>query len=325
MKERVAWWDNIRFVLITLVVVAHFADVFIAESNLYKSIFLFIYSFHMPLFILISGRLHSNNRLTEKCFFYISLAFLLKVVLSISYQAIGGKPYFSLLSDDSLPWYLFAMAAYMIITYILRNQNKWLVLVLAVVIACFTGLDTNIGDTLYLSRIVVFFPFYWMGTMINTEDLLRIKAKKWAILIAALFVVAWGTCCLIGLDDLYALRQFFTGRNHYPATVFEYGPFIRLCCYGISAIMSLAVMLLIPTRRLAKISEMGERSIHVYFWHWPVFRILTLVGIKELFYIGNDIGKILYLLSAVIVTILLSQKFATYPIECVRKLCFKDK
>ncbi|WP_427189418.1 hypothetical protein ACP4DX_04495 [Parvimonas sp. G1604] len=44
MKERVALWDNIKFILITLVVIGHLADEFTNNSNAYKSIF-FIYIF----------------------------------------------------------------------------------------------------------------------------------------------------------------------------------------------------------------------------------------------------------------------------------------
>ena len=53
--ERVALWDNLKFLLVTCVVIGHFADQFTDVSLIYDSIFLFIYSFHIPLFIFISG------------------------------------------------------------------------------------------------------------------------------------------------------------------------------------------------------------------------------------------------------------------------------
>ncbi len=324
MKERIAWWDNIRFMLITLVVVGHFADKFTAQSDVFKGIFLFIYTFHMPLFVLISGRLHSNRRITDKCLFYVGVGFLLKAVLYICRKAIGGAPAFFLLSDADLPWYLFAMVAYILITYLLREQSKWFVLLLSILIACFAGLDSTVGDTLYLSRIVVFFPFYWGGTMLNTEGLLRIKKQKWIIALAVLLVCAWGILCLIFTDNLYLLRHLFTGRNPYSSAIIQYGPWVRLFCYALSLIVSLSVMMLIPARRIAAITVMGERSLHVYFWHWPAFLLLNhFLRINEVFYWGNNIGKVLYLLLAGALAVVLSQKFASYPLEWVRKLCNK--
>lgn len=45
MNRRSALWDNIKFVMITLMVVGHFADVFVGRSVTCKSIYLFIYGF----------------------------------------------------------------------------------------------------------------------------------------------------------------------------------------------------------------------------------------------------------------------------------------
>ncbi|MCI7551718.1 MAG: acyltransferase family protein [Actinomycetaceae bacterium] len=59
MAERVAKYDNAKFVLITLVVIGHFIESFIfgfaPGERFAAGAFTFIYSFHMPLFILISG------------------------------------------------------------------------------------------------------------------------------------------------------------------------------------------------------------------------------------------------------------------------------
>ena len=54
-NDHIALWDNLKFLLILLVVVGHFADFFTAESNSFRALFLFIYSFHMPMFFFVSG------------------------------------------------------------------------------------------------------------------------------------------------------------------------------------------------------------------------------------------------------------------------------
>lgn len=325
MKKRIAWWDNVRFILVMLVVMGHFADNFVNELDAYKSVFLFIYSFHMPLFFFISGNLHSEHKIIEKCLFYFSVGFLLKIVLSFSFQIIGDLPRFSLLSDIFTPWYMFAMIAFVLITYVLKDQNKIYILVISVLLACFTGLDSTIGDTLYLSRIVVFFPFYWVGTMIKTETLLRLKKRFWKKIISLFVVILWIYFCFTYIDDLYFLRLLFTGRNSFSKIIFEYGPLVRLLCYSLSALVSLSIMLLIPANYIDGFSNMGERSLHVYFWHWPVFLILNYyVNINAIFY-GGVIGEVMYLLLSVVFSILLSQKFVSYPLEWIRKLCYEKK
>ena len=56
-KERVAKWDNLKAYLIALVVIGHVLQYFTDYSDLAKGLYLFIYSFHMPLFFMISGYL----------------------------------------------------------------------------------------------------------------------------------------------------------------------------------------------------------------------------------------------------------------------------
>ena len=90
MKERIVLWDNIKFILITLVVIGHLADEFTINSNAYKSIFLFIYSFHMPAFIFISGLFHNEKNILKKCIFYSSIGFLYKII-SLVIDRLSGN------------------------------------------------------------------------------------------------------------------------------------------------------------------------------------------------------------------------------------------
>lgn len=68
MRERIALWDNLKFILITAVVIGHFADFVVDRSDTCKSIYLFIYAFHMPLFIFISGLFHTDRNVVKKVF-----------------------------------------------------------------------------------------------------------------------------------------------------------------------------------------------------------------------------------------------------------------
>lgn len=54
MKARDAYFDNLKFILILLVVVGHLIEPFNGEAAM-GAIYQFIYSFHMPLFIFAAG------------------------------------------------------------------------------------------------------------------------------------------------------------------------------------------------------------------------------------------------------------------------------
>ena len=74
-KRRLYLYDNLKFLLIFLVVLGHFTDGFTVDlfgtaseeqfvpvSMVLNRIFIFIYGFHMPLFMFISGLFHRRDR-----------------------------------------------------------------------------------------------------------------------------------------------------------------------------------------------------------------------------------------------------------------------
>lgn len=56
LKQRVAYYDNLKGILIVLVVVGHLLEPVAVSANMTTMQFVdFIYLFHMPLFIFVSG------------------------------------------------------------------------------------------------------------------------------------------------------------------------------------------------------------------------------------------------------------------------------
>lgn len=55
VAQRIYKFDNIKFLAILLVVLGHFADGYTNDSNMFDSWFVFVYSFHAPLFIFLCG------------------------------------------------------------------------------------------------------------------------------------------------------------------------------------------------------------------------------------------------------------------------------
>ena len=53
--NRIAKWDNAKFVLIILVVICHFYENYLGSSKLVNSLFFSVYTFHMPAFFAVSG------------------------------------------------------------------------------------------------------------------------------------------------------------------------------------------------------------------------------------------------------------------------------
>lgn len=207
--KRICWWDNIKFVMIVLVVAGHFADTLVAHSGLMKSFYLFIYAFHMPVFLFISGMFYKPERIGRKMMFYITSGFLLKIVTYIAQYAAGGKPEFTLLSEMGAPRFMFCMAFYIGIAYILRNSDKRPVIVITMVLAAFTGYDKNIGDFLCISRTLVFLPFFLLGTVIKPDKIAGFRRRNagWLIPLGMIILAVWGYLCFGQREHFYILRH----------------------------------------------------------------------------------------------------------------------
>jgi fucose 4-O-acetylase-like acetyltransferase len=328
MKQRVALWDNIKFLLIVLVVVGHFIQEFTKQSIVYKSLFLFIYSFHMPLFIFISAIFHKNKNILHKFLFYISAGFALKFFITLTNRLLGDvQPSFSLLSDGSIPWFMFVLAIYTVLCYILRNQNKKYILISSVILACFVGYDQNINANLYLSRTIIFFPFYFIGTTISSDKILEYRKKYYKLIlpISLFIVLIWAGICLIHVRKVYKLRYLFTGQNPFWDDIIVYGPLLRLLCYAITAILCIAIIIIVPSIKLPFITVMGTRSIDVYFWHKPIIIIMIA---RFYPYVANIVksgmvGKLAYLVLPVILTVILSSGgIFSLPLKKIKQWCF---
>ncbi len=324
MKQRTALWDNIKFLMITLVVIGHLVDNFTDQSNIFKSIFIFIYAFHMPLFFFVSGLFHSDRTIGQKCLFYISVGFLQKIAFTVLSGFMGQTPSFSLLSDGGIPWFMFVLAAYTFLVYLIRNQNKRYLLGASLVLACFAGYDQSLGDYLYLSRIIVFFPFYLSGVILREEKIVECrKNHRWLVIPALLALAGWGYLCVYRLDDFYEFRYLFTGRNPFYGEFLIHGPVVRFICYGLSCVLCVAIIWLVPNRNIGLLSQMGTRSIDVYFWHSILYRLLECYcGVNLLVSYGR-FGKIGLLCLGVGISVLLSQGgIFSFPLKQIKALCF---
>lgn len=81
--KRIYKWDNLKCFLIVMVVIGHFVNQYAPISNTMKSLSLFIYSFHMPLFIFLSGLLQKKWGARhpfrwDKPIYYIMIGYTLK-------------------------------------------------------------------------------------------------------------------------------------------------------------------------------------------------------------------------------------------------------
>ena len=318
--ERVALWDNLRFLLILLVVVGHFASSF-ESTGFGKGLMLFIYTFHMPLFFFISGLFHKNDRILNKVILFVTLGFFQRIVFFLGNRLTMPQPEYSVLSHAGVYWFLFALAVFIPLTWLLRNQNLKFILLAWIVFSCFAGYDQQLGDFLLLMRLIVFYPFYLAGSMVGAGTMLRLhrdnrrKLRPAALLVFAVLAII----CFAGAHKYFHFFNLFTGRNPYYAEIVSYGALARLVNYLFSAIAGISLIMLVPERDMGLVTKMGRQTLNVFFWHYPLYVLLDKVLHFEALCAGGIGGIILVLLVAVALTIFLSLDRVLYwPIRKIR-------
>lgn len=324
-QERVALWDNLKFFLILFVVIGHFVDYYIVAPT-FQSIFVFIYAVHMPLFILIAGFFHRDANVPAKVVSYLICGFLLKFVMLFINQAFEQEEKsFYIFTSNDISWFMFAMAAFVLMTYLIRELNKKLILLIVFLVACIASYDNTMGDFLSWGRIVVFFPFYLLGSILNPNFFLRIKKHRWSYPLGFSIIVLWGLLCYYFLEDIYKYRFMFTGHIPFSELPFEGGGIqTRLLVMLISAVLCIGWILLVPAGKIPLISTWGQRTLQVYFWHFPVLKILIYFHITNMcqYAVG---GKACYLLVALLLTCLLSTPIFGFPTSHVQTYIAKRK
>lgn len=158
------YYDNIKFILIFIVVVGHYCEKY-SQSVLLNGIFTFIYSFHMPLFIFLSGYFSKkieNQRIKDVKDLlvpYLVIQILYFVILSFA----SPQYKWSLVLPIGANWYLLGLFVWrMLAPYFLQTSNA---LLYSVIIGLFVGLIPDINQILNLQRIFTYLPFFVMGYM----------------------------------------------------------------------------------------------------------------------------------------------------------------
>lgn len=268
MKQRLVYIDNLRGFLIILVVLGHCIQ-FLDPDFDHNIVFRYIYSFHMPLFMFISGFVSYKSK-----YKWISIKhrFLQLVISFIAWAMIGmvitnDYNWYWLTNPDTALWFLWVLFWIGTLHMALSKLSKKLGIAEEVVFlsACIVFLGI-----LFISKLSFGFhllawylPFYCLGSIARKyESILILRLQDWCLIFGLLFVTS----------------GFFWMRNESPtflqsdsqALIFGYKFLVGFlgCIFFLSIIR-------VFERNMLLLNKLGGVTLGIYAIHQLVIRCIV--------------------------------------------------
>ncbi|MCB9488089.1 MAG: acyltransferase family protein [Deltaproteobacteria bacterium] len=274
--SRDAYLDNARLLVMTLVVIGHALEPMGARPP-FRDIFIFIYSFHIPVFVFLSGHLSRDTlsrpdalRLIARLlwpyvFFEIGLEYIDDLLVDMDAFTLSiFRPFW-------IMWYLPALLVW-------RLALPWLVRVpfilpVSVAAALAIGFARQVGPEFTASRIVTLLPFFLLGHGTSREQLARLTERPWRA--AAVVVMIAGAFVAFHLPQFFPVEWFYGSRPYvrmmpHPDWT---APVTRMAVMLAAVAMGAAFFALVPGRRLF-FTEWGERTLAIYLLHGVVAKLI---------------------------------------------------
>lgn len=317
------WYDNAKAYLIISVFIGHICETLIKVMPFengtpfwLNTLMKVIYIFHMPVFMLISGRFSKSH---VDCNDWISTInkliipyIVVQTVMNLFYSTVG----YANVSDISYfrpaygLWYLITLAAYQLITpHLLKIfRRKWLLFPVSLLVAFLVTFQEKafLGE---FQRMFSFFPFFIFGYLTADLDFHQCKKILFRIISIAAFIGL--VLMVINFYDDVTVAQLSNKRvyaQYFDLLKIGKLKFIitQILRYTMGFLFFFFIMGISPCKKTF-FTRLGSHSNYIYILH--LFIVVALVGLGKscgaLDFCKNEIYAILLCIAAIPTSFLL--------------------
>lgn len=321
-KERSAKLDNIKGLLILLVVLGHFLTVgFRANNEAAEYIYCAIYSFHIPAFFMVSGFLSKkaadkgyNPAGIQKTFISYLLGTLI-VICTVTVLYKRPDPLFKLTPVFAM-WFLLSLL-YMKLLVSWINSIRF-AFPLSIALALAAGCSVLIGKEFALARTVCNMPYFLAGLKLAENNRYHklsgfISTHK-AVTAAAYAVILGAFLFLVTRDDFeygnFWMYKTYQEMNYSDATGILYRSIVIAFAIATAALL----MVIMPDKKCL-LTKWGEASLVVYMLHTVFYYVLEKTYASTDFPVEGLLPLATVVIAAVITVMILSSKPAVLAVN----------
>ncbi|MGW0801794.1 acyltransferase family protein [Nonomuraea sp. NPDC002799] len=288
-RRRDPFLDNVKFVLIALVPIGHsLVPTLSADSS--RALYIFIYTFHMPLFVLISGYLSRNfwnsNAKTNKL---VDTFVVPYVIVEVGYAALrytlGSKWSLTIIDPAWLNWYLLALLFWRLSTPVWKRM-KYPVPV-AIAIYLFAGFSQIEGD-FSMDRFFGLMPFFVIGLVMQPEHFERLN-RRWIKILSVITILGAAAVAIV-VAPRAPLGPFYFKDSYQDLDLSWYmGLGMRTGMLLCALALCVAVLALVP-RTETWFTDLGTRTLYCYLLHGIPVLIAKEMGWLEFPWLYGPLG-----------------------------------
>lgn len=315
-KQREYLYDNVRVVLIFLVIVGHCMELF-GGSVWSGRIYRIIYSFHMPAFIFLTGyfaKFHPRKIVLGQIWPYLIFQ-TCYLVFQQMYVEGADKVTLQYTTPHWMLWYLFAIIGYELLLPLLETDSRFrqVVEIVAIfVLSLLAGYDQTVDYYMSLSRFFTFWPFFLLGHYARKNKVfftnLPVIRRRGALIIS-LVIICFGSY-QINAEKLKKVILY--GSKCYE--VAESTAMIRAGLFVLALAWIIVLFSVISRRRIPGVTGFGQRTFYIYLLHGFVVRILQKI---EFFRFGFWVNMGICMLIALALIVLLGNRFTERICSCL--------
>lgn len=271
-RKRALGWDNLRGILILLVVLGHlleYSGSFPGAGFLYRT----IYTCHMPAFLFLTGYFARFDRRKIIRGWVIPYVLFQTAYLLFDRWLYGTETALQYTTPYWILWYLVASTLYHLLLPmydVASRRQQLLALGITFCLSLAAGFDATVGYPLSLSRFLVFQPWFLLGHYCRRGAWIP-KIEAWCvrrkipvkILLTGLVGVG-----VVAVQWLAIRPEVLYGSYSYAQL--QYGPGQRLIA-GITALcwIGFGCLVLLPLlrERVPLLTALGQNTLPVYLLH----------------------------------------------------------
>ncbi|MGC4906634.1 acyltransferase family protein [Streptomyces cyaneofuscatus] len=323
-KRRDPYFDNVKYLAIVLVAVAHAWEPVMDGSRAARALYMIVYTFHMPAFILISGyfsrTFDMSSPKVKRLITGVAVPYVLfETAYSLFKRYVDDSPDTSITLVDPLflTWFLIALFIWRVTTPIWLTLRHPLPVALA--IAMLASVSPDIGDDLDLQRVFQFLPFFVLGLLMKPEHFQLIRRREVRLLALPLFagalLFAYWIAPRMQLGWLYRANS----AQEMDAPWWS-GAVMSLALFGCALALTIGFLAWVPRRNMW-FTVLGAGTICGYLLHGFLVKGAVYTGLFDRHtWLSGPVGLVLVsVVAAGAVTLMCSRpvaralKFATEP------------